>query len=189
MKKARGLSTPDKADESKADRPVSRFASALRPYGLNARPERKRGHRLRQEAWERGNGCKQHHGNLSLEPCGCEPRLVELGRQPEASLASVGATQRAKRRQCGINGVASYYRALRGDLAPSSPRSVGTRKGDSVNPVRHEICALARSQKIYDFPADCPCAWHGVCAYLRACPNDKRTSCATATSSAGLKYF
>ncbi len=53
----------------------------------------------------------------------------------------------------------------------------------AINPVRHEICALARSQKIYDFPADCPCAWHGVCAYLRACPNDKRTSCATATSS------
>jgi hypothetical protein len=60
---------------------------------------RKKGYRLRQEAWERGNGCKRHQGNLSLEPSGCESRLVERGRQPEASLASSGATQGAKRRQ------------------------------------------------------------------------------------------
>ena len=31
---------------------------------------KQRGRILRQEAWERGNGCKQHHGNLSSEPYG-----------------------------------------------------------------------------------------------------------------------
>ena len=36
MKKARGLSKPISAREGKADRPVSRAAAALRPYGLDA---------------------------------------------------------------------------------------------------------------------------------------------------------
>ena len=47
-----------------------------------------------------GRGGDAHDLNLSLEPCGCESRPVELAdQQPEASLAWWRATSTARRRQ------------------------------------------------------------------------------------------
>ena len=78
---------------------------------------RKRGQRLRQEAWERGKTCKDRAGNLSGDLAGGQSRPVERGQQPEARLASWRVTVRAKRRQ----------RAVRlGYGAPKSPSVAGS---------------------------------------------------------------
>src|SRR5262249_50553532 len=51
------------------------------------------------KAWGRRMRCKEALGNLPSEPCGWKARPVAPDQRLEASLASAGVTQAAKRRQ------------------------------------------------------------------------------------------